>query len=124
MKELTNSLVEESFSEGDVIAKMGEPGDKFYIVKEGNVGLLLSDSLDSKQECELVLSSGEILGEHALFTGDVNKFTSVAYSDCVLSCLDRDSAEHIMTPLLTILEHARWRRVLVRRLSRSCYLSM
>ena len=112
MKELTRSLTEDIFSEGDIITKVGEAGDKLYIVKEGNVALQVSDS--DANDFDLILSTGEIFGEHTLFSGDVNKFTAIAYSDCVLSCLDRDSAEKILTPLLTTLEHARWRRVLVR----------
>ena len=42
-KMLENALVPERFSSGDIIFNYGDVGDKFYIVMEGEVTMMLPD---------------------------------------------------------------------------------
>lgn len=112
---LTNAMTKEEFSADDIIMKKGDVGDKFYIIREGRVELSCGgESPDNgPQDLDLELGAGDFFGEHSLFTGETRNFTVNASTDCVLSCLDRDSCEQILAPLQKVLERARWRRVLV-----------
>ena len=121
--------MDERFEEKEVITRKGESGDKIYLIKEGQVRLSnCNEDEIGDAPPDFILTEGEAFGEHALFTsetisftgkqsmftGEANRFTVVAGTACVLASLDRNSAEHILTPILDVLERARWKTVLVR----------
>uniref|UniRef100_A0A7S2JSU2 cGMP-dependent protein kinase n=1 Tax=Leptocylindrus danicus TaxID=163516 RepID=A0A7S2JSU2_9STRA len=110
---LTIAMTKEEVSAGEVIMKKGDVGDKFYIIRDGHVELSCGGENSGPQELDLELGAGDFFGEHSLFTGEPRHFTVVSRTDCVLSCLTRDSCEKLLAPLQKVLERARWRRVLL-----------
>jgi len=71
-----------SFSAGDTIFKEGEPGDVMYVVKAGQVDIVIGDH---------VLESagpGGVVGEMALIDTTHRSATAVAKTDCGLVPLD------------------------------------
>lgn len=65
LQEIARSFVTERFPADRIIFREGDPGDKFYIIVRGEVGI--STSLSNGQEQELgVLQDGDYFGEIAL----------------------------------------------------------
>ena len=83
------------FSEkGDIICRMGDPGDSMYIIKSGSVGVY------SEQEGSEIfiaaLHRGEFFGELALLTGNPRIATVKVILDAHLYRLDKDSFDQLM----------------------------
>jgi len=75
-----------SFALGDVIAKEGEKGENFYIIKSGNVDVYIKACGDQPV---ITLVSGQFFGEKALMDSEagIRTATCIANSD-VVDCYD------------------------------------
>ena len=72
---LADSLAEETYEDGQTICKQGEPGDTFYIVKDG-IALCFQTDEDTKEELLVAtLSRGQHFGEIALLTSKPRQAT-------------------------------------------------
>ena len=75
----------EKFKNGVEIIKEGQIGEKFYIVKTGQVEVF------QKKIYLRTLNSMEYFGERALLTNEVRSATVIAKNDVELYCLDKES---------------------------------
>jgi CRP-like cAMP-binding protein len=64
-----------SFSAGQVFFKVGETGDSMYVVKEGEVEIMVGDNVVE------TAGPGAILGEMALIDARPRSATAIAKSD-------------------------------------------
>ena len=64
------------YAPGDVIFAEGDPGDKMYVIRSGEVEILLDDRVLE------VLTSGGIFGEMALIDGAARVATARAKTAC------------------------------------------
>lgn len=78
----------QSFGQGRTVFREGEPGDRMYIVVEGQVDILTDGQLLETVE------SGGILGEMALIDDKPRSARAVARTDCVLTPITR---QHFLT---------------------------
>jgi CRP/FNR family transcriptional regulator, cyclic AMP receptor protein len=105
-----NAETSERFAAGDVIFSAGDPGDRFYVVREGTVTL----SADGRRLEEV--GPGGIFGELGVLERAPRSATATAATDCDLVPLDeRSFVFHVsQTPFfaLTVM------RVLADRLRR------
>jgi len=85
LEQLAESLEEVRVTAGEEVVRQGEPGDRFYLVKEGT----LEVSVDHKPV--QTLGSGEAFGEIALLRDVPRTATVKARSDAVLYALDRNA---------------------------------
>ena len=74
-------------SAGQTVITQGEPGENFYLIREGTVSVSQSTGGESKQLAEL--STGDFFGEAALMTGEPRNATVVALEDTILYALDK-----------------------------------
>jgi putative ABC transport system ATP-binding protein len=74
LKDLAAKLGRESAAAGTVIFKQGEPGDKFYIVRRGEVEVMIDDGRNTRTAARL--GPGKFFGELALLR-DVPRAASV-----------------------------------------------
>lgn len=97
-----------SFSSGDIIFKEGQPGDKMYVVKEGEV------EISVKGQIVLTAGPGELLGEMALIDSVCRSATATARTDCQLIPIDEKRFTFLVqqTPFFSL--HVM--RILVERL--------
>jgi len=71
------------FGSGEAIFNKGDQADYMYVIKEGEVNLIVDDTVvhTAKQ--------GEIFGEMALLEPKPRSATAIAQSDCVLVPVDQ-----------------------------------
>ena len=73
---------------GEKVVEEGEPGDTFYVIKQGKA--MVSRSQGSKQETIAALTSGNFFGEDALISDTARNATVTMTSDGVLMALGKD----------------------------------
>jgi anion transporter len=86
LAKLAAHLQPQSFKAGDVIFRQSEPGDAFYLVASGSVGVFTADKGQVR-----VLQAGEPFGEMALLTNSPRTATITATADCEVLRLERAS---------------------------------
>jgi putative ABC transport system ATP-binding protein len=85
---VADQMVLERHPAGTEIIRQGDPGDKFYIVRRGEVDVLVADDSGTRQVA--TLHSGNVFGEVALLTGEPRTATVVAKDDVELYALGKD----------------------------------
>lgn len=71
-----------SFSAGETLFKMGDPGDTMYVVHEGEVDIFIVGTLLE------TVGPGGLVGEMALIDKAHRSATAVAKTDCTLVPVD------------------------------------
>ena len=72
------------YAAGEIIFKQGDKADGVFILREGEIELLLNNVLVGLE------SSGGIIGEMAMIDETTRSATARARTDCVLEQLDKD----------------------------------
>jgi len=90
------------FNDGEVIVKQGDPGDKFYMVVEGEVKVLQTQGGDTSVEVAR-LHPSNYFGEIALLTNRPRAATVVAVGPTKCAQLDRDAFNRLLGPCENIL---------------------
>jgi CRP-like cAMP-binding protein len=98
------------FAPGDVIFAEGDPGDKMYVIRSGEVEILLDGRVLE------VLTSGGIFGEMALIDGAARAATARAKTACEVAPISEKTFLFLVheTPFFAIAVM----RTLVQRLRR------
>ncbi|MEI6083855.1 MAG: cyclic nucleotide-binding domain-containing protein [Verrucomicrobiota bacterium] len=73
-----NSTEFQTFHPGDIVFKAGDPGDCMYVIKEGEVDLLIEG------KALATLGEGEVFGEMAIVDSKPRSATAVAKTNCQL----------------------------------------
>jgi CRP-like cAMP-binding protein len=74
-----------------IIFRQGEPGDAFYLVASGSVGVYVAAHSRAAETPLKILHVGEPFGEMALLTNSTRAATIKAETDCEVLRLDRSS---------------------------------
>ena len=87
-----------SFAAGAVICQAGEPGDKMYVVQEGEVDILVNGKVME------TAGLGGVVGEMALVDASHRSATAVAKTDCTLVPIDETKFKIVVhnTPFFAI----------------------
>ncbi|HEY3346985.1 MAG TPA: cyclic nucleotide-binding domain-containing protein [Nitrospirota bacterium] len=86
---------QESFQEGKVIFLEGEPGDRFYIIESGEVGI--SKYIPNAGEEQFkTLKAGDYFGEMAIIDGSPRSATAIAKADTLCLVLDKASMDNLL----------------------------
>lgn len=96
-------LKEERVGSGEMIIRQGEQGDKFYIIKSGQVEVVIS----RKGEADLIaarLSRGDYFGEIALIKNVPRTASVKAITDCSLLVLERTGFEKLMAQKVNLAD--------------------
>ena len=84
---MADQLMAEQHDEGDCVIRQGDPGDKFYLIRDGNV------RVDVEKEGTVsrlaTLGPGDFFGEGALLTGEPRNASVVANERVVLYTLKK-----------------------------------
>ena len=83
------------YSDGEDIIRQGEPGSELFIVRRGEVVVLVSK--DGKRPVEVArLGPGKFFGEMSLMTGEARTATVVADGTCELFVVGQDEIRDIL----------------------------
>jgi putative ABC transport system ATP-binding protein len=89
LTEIAQKMARESFAGGAVIIRQGDVGDKFYLIRRGEVEVVVSE--DQGEQVVAGLHQGEIFGEAALLTNQPRNATVRAKGDVEVYTLDKDN---------------------------------
>lgn len=91
---IANTMADESFRRGGVIIRQNEPGDKFYVIRKGEV-IVSRDPGDGP--CQVAeLGKGQFFGEVALVRNEPRNATVIAKSDVELFSLTKQEFHDIL----------------------------
>jgi small-conductance mechanosensitive channel/CRP-like cAMP-binding protein len=82
------------YGTGEVIMRVGEPGDSLYIIRGGTVSVRLD--VDGLEKEVATLGEGDFFGEMSLMTGEPRHATVVAKSDAECYVIDRALFQQIL----------------------------
>lgn len=83
---------------GETVVRYGEPGEHFYVLKEGRAAVTLPSSY--QQETRQELQPGDFFGEEALVSGAVRAATVTMLEAGVLARLERSLFLELIRPTL------------------------
>ncbi len=86
---------EQQFKFGQTIFKEDEPGNRLYIISEGEVRVS-RDVPGSGEEALAVLKPGACFGEMAVFDRSTRSTDAIANTDCVLVTIARSEFEMLL----------------------------
>ena len=85
---------------GEVVIKQGDPGDYYYVVKEGRLAVSQKDA-QGKVRLLTELNRGSVFGEDALLLDEPRNASIVALSDSIVMRLPRPQFDDLLkNPLL------------------------
>jgi ATP-binding cassette subfamily B protein len=91
---LAERMQREDVQAGTVLIHEGQPGDRFFLLLSGLVGVSQS-SLGERS----VLRAGEYFGEVALAMGVPRTATVTAMTPCVVASCDAETFDELLRPL-------------------------
>ncbi len=84
---IAETMVKERYAAGSILIRQGDVGDKFYLIKSGEVDVLVKPEQGAEARVA-TLSKGQFFGETALLTGAPRNATVVARGDVQVYTLD------------------------------------
>lgn len=75
------------FSDGEVFVRQGEDGDLFYLLREGNAEVIVTEN--GTDSVVATLEAGQYFGERSLITGEVRNATVIGRGDGRLAVLSK-----------------------------------
>ncbi len=88
MTEISQKMIKEHFTPGTAVVRQGDEGEKFYLIREGNVEVRHEEEGGTSHVIAR-LGPGNFFGEAALITGTPRNATVVALEDVVVYSLKK-----------------------------------
>ncbi len=102
-----------NYNPGDVIIKQDEPGDYFYIIKEGRCLVTRSTPANPKGVKLATLSVGDSFGEEALISDSTRNATVTMLTPGHLMRLNKDDFNSLLNePLLNWVDYAAAKKII------------
>ncbi|MCI0459601.1 MAG: ATP-binding cassette domain-containing protein [Gemmataceae bacterium] len=89
LTEISQKMLKEHYTPGTTIIRQGDEGDKFFLIRDGTVDVLVKEG-DGVPRKVATMGPGDFFGETALLTGEPRNATVVAKDDVVLYELKKD----------------------------------
>lgn len=86
---IAQKMKREQFGKGDAVFRQGDEGDKFYLISDGEVDVLIQKPNEADPRVINHLSSGAFFGEKALLSGDPRSASIVATAQTTLYALGK-----------------------------------
>jgi small-conductance mechanosensitive channel/CRP-like cAMP-binding protein len=93
-EKLAHTLRHEVYGRGEVILRVGDPGDSLYVIRLGEVAVKIGHDGLEKEVARL--RGGEFFGEMSLLTGAKRAATVVAVTDAECFVVDRAAFQEIL----------------------------
>merc|ERR1719199_1710788 len=102
--QLADALVQEKFIKDLQIVKQGDPGDKFFIVEEGECVATKTFVQGQKPQEVMQYKAGDYFGELALLKNEPRAANIIAKTDCKVLSVDRRTFKRLLGPLEEMLK--------------------
>ncbi|CAK9107127.1 cGMP-dependent protein kinase 1 (cGK 1) (cGK1) (cGMP-dependent protein kinase I) (cGKI) [Durusdinium trenchii] len=103
-KKLMKALKEEKFPAGTTIIRQNEPGQKFFLIKEGVAKVTKSVGGVTGTTDVAELTTGDYFGEGSLLRDEPRAANVVATTDVTCLCMERQAFEKLLGPLQKIMK--------------------
>ena len=105
LTEVADKMSLERHPAGATIIRQGDPGDKFYLIREGKAEVIVADAKGQRQVA--TLGVGDFFGEAALLTGEPRNATVRAVEDLELYVLGKHEFDAVIEASATFKEELR-----------------
>lgn len=95
LEELSRRAILQTYAKGEHICRQGEPGDSFYIIKGGLLGVSAVDS-QGDVFLSVEMKPGQYFGEMALLTGEPRSASVLAKTDAEVLRLGKEDLRHLL----------------------------
>ena len=102
---VADQMTLERHASGATIVRQGDPGDKFYIVRDGQVDVFIDDG--SGPKLVTTQGPGSYFGEVALLTGGVRTATVVAKQPLELYALGKEDFQSVVSTVASFEQELR-----------------
>lgn len=92
---LANAMVSKTFAKGDCLAKKGDVGDFFYIIKEGTVEATDVGAGNQKYD-NVTFKAGDYVGERSLVTGEPRAANIMARTSGMAYGINKETFDKIL----------------------------
>jgi cAMP-dependent protein kinase regulator len=100
---LSDAFVEETYKAGEYIIRLGEEGNKFYLVEQGELSATKPVEGAEGEKEVMSYNAGDYFGERALLKNEPRAANVITKTDCVIVAIDRHSFKRLMGPLDDIM---------------------
>ena len=105
LTEVADKMSVERHAQDDVLIRQGDPGDKFYLIRDGSVEVIVKDGDSSRMVG--ALGRGDFFGEAALLTGQPRNATVVARQAVEVYTLGKEDFEAVLRTSASFEEELR-----------------
>ncbi len=105
LSQIADQMRFESHPPGKEIIRQGDPGDSFYLIRDGKVEVEIETAGQKRIVAEL--GSGDYVGETALLTGEPRNATVRALTDLEVYVLDNEQFQEVVTSSASFAEELR-----------------
>ncbi len=106
LQDILLSLEEIQFPEGRIIINQGEPGDYYYVIKQGRCLATRQAFADAKEIKIRELTVGECFGEDALISDEPRDLKITTLTDCSLLRLNKEQFLALLkTPSIKFVDY-------------------
>ncbi len=105
LSQIADQMRFESHPPGASIIRQGDPGDSFYLIRDGKVEVEIET--DGQRQIVATLGTGDYFGETALLTGEPRNATVRAIGDLEVYALDNEQFQEIVSSSASFAEELR-----------------
>jgi putative ABC transport system ATP-binding protein len=105
LAEVADQMMVHEADPGQQVIRQGEPGELFYLIRNGSVDVLIDDGRQEKKVAEL--KQGQFFGEAALITDEPRNATIVAKEKTIFYALGKDDFRRVLETSATFEEELR-----------------
>jgi putative ABC transport system ATP-binding protein len=105
LTEVADKMLPEEYTPGQTVIRQGDVGDKFYLIRQGAVDVIVED--DKGKRVVATLGEGNFFGEAALLTGNPRNASVVTKADTVLYALGKDDFNAVLAASATFEDELR-----------------
>ncbi len=105
LSHIAEKMEHRRFNEGDVLIRQGDIGDRFYLLRDGEVDVRVTNA--DGERVVATLSTGQFFGERALITGEMRNATVVARGRGAAYELNKESFDAALAATPSLREQLR-----------------
>jgi putative ABC transport system ATP-binding protein len=105
LAEVADKMMVHDVEPGTVVIRQGDAGELFYLIRSGNVDVLIDDGTQEKKVAEL--KEGQYFGEAALITDEPRNATIVAREHSIFYALGKTDFRNVLETSATFEEELR-----------------